>query len=193
MYWIFILVAVIFVIYLIKRIVSRDEDNLKNGGKFDIAREIMGYVAIIVVIVLIRTFVVTPIKVNGDSMNDTLYDGEIMLLKKYEKDDVKRFDIVVLDYNNEKLIKRIVGMPKEDIEYKDGELLINGEVIADDYGKGDTEDFVDYCGEDEYFVLGDNRENSVDSRMIGCISVEDIDGTSDFIIYPFNKWGKVNK
>ena len=154
-------------------------------------KEILSYILIILVIVLIRTFIVTPIRVNGDSMNDTLKDGDYMILKKYTKDDLNRFDIVVADVGNEKLIKRVIGLPDEKIEYKSNKLYINDKQVKTNYGKGNTEDFRDYCSNDEYFIMGDNRGNSLDSRSFGCISKSKIIGTTDFVLFPFGKW-KVN-
>lgn len=154
-------------------------------------KEIIGYVMIILIVILIRTFVVTPIRVNGDSMNDTLENGNLMILKKYKKNDIHRFDIVVVKAEDEKIIKRVIGLPKEDVEYKDDTLYINGKVIKDNYGKESTENFKDYCSEDEYFVMGDNRNNSLDSRRIGCVNKKQIMGTTNFVFFPFSKIGKV--
>lgn len=149
------------------------------------------YVAIILVVILIRTFIVTPIRVNGTSMYPTLDNGNFMILKKYDK-EIERFDIVVVRRDEEKLIKRVIGLPKEDVEYRDNELYINDEKIEESYGDGDTKDFVDYCAKDEYYVLGDNREDSTDSRVFGCVKKEDILGTTNFVVFPFDKWGKVS-
>ena len=63
--------------------------------------------------------------------------------------------------------------------------------MEDNYGYGKTKDFKDYCKEDEFFVLGDNRENSKDSRVFGCVSSKDILGTTNFVFFPFNKIGYV--
>lgn len=123
-------------------------------------------------------------------MEDTLKDGNFMILKKYDH-DYSRFDIVVINEGKSRIIKRVIGLPKEDIEYKDNELYINGKKMDAPYGKGYTNDFVDYCAKDEYFVLGDNREDSTDSRVLGCINKDDILGTTNFVIFPFTKWGKV--
>lgn len=149
------------------------------------------YVAIILVVILIRTFIVTPIRVNGTSMYPTLDNGNFMILKKYDK-EIERFDIVVVRRDEEKLIKRVIGLPKEDVEYRDNELYINDEKIEDSYGDGSTDNFVTYCGQDEYYVLGDNREDSLDSRKFGCVKRDDILGTTNFVVFPFDKWGKVN-
>ncbi len=151
-------------------------------------KEILSYVLIILAIVLIRSYVVTPIRVNGDSMNNTLKNGDYMILKKYSRNHIKRFDIVVADANNEKLIKRVIALPGEKVEYKNGKLYINDKLIKNKYGNGKTENFRDYCGQNEYFIMGDNRENSLDSRMFGCVNKEKIRGTTDFVLFPFGKW-----
>lgn len=149
------------------------------------------YVLIILVVILIRSFIATPIRVNGSSMYPTLENGNYMILKKYEKSSIDRFDIVVVKRGKERLIKRVIGLPKEDIAYKDNALYIEDEKIDDGYGDGYTSDFVDYCTSDEYFVMGDNREDSLDSRVFGCVNKKDILGTTNFVLFPFNKWGKV--
>ena len=73
-------------------------------------KEYLPYVIIIIVIVLIRSFIVTLVRVDGNSMVDTLHNGEILVLNKLDK-DYKRFDIVVIKYNNERLVKRVIGLP----------------------------------------------------------------------------------
>lgn len=153
-------------------------------------KEYASYVIIILVVVIIRTFIVTPIRVNGSSMTPTLDDGNFMILKKYDK-DFERFDIVVINRGKEKLIKRIIGLPKEDIEYSDNKLLIDDKEIDEQFGDGGTNDFKDYCGEDEYYVLGDNRQESADSRVFGCVKKKDILGKTDFVIFPFSKFGRI--
>ena len=151
-------------------------------------KEVISYILIILIIILIRSFVVTPIRVNGESMDDTLKNKDIMILKKYDK-SIDRFDIVVVDIGTEKVIKRVIGMPKEDIEYKNNKLYINGKKQDDKYGKGKTSDFVDYCQEGYYFVMGDNREVSLDSRSFSCVSKDQILGTTNFTIFPFSRIG----
>lgn len=155
-----------------------------------ILKEIWSYLVIILVVVLIRTFLVTPIRVNGKSMYPTLNDGYFMILKKYAKDDIDRFDIVVIKEGKEKLIKRVIGLPTENISIRDDHLFVEDEEIIDNYGSGHVKDFTDYCGKDEYYVLGDNREDSTDSRIFGCVKKENIIGKTDFIVFPFTKWGK---
>ena len=83
-----------------------------------ILKELYPYVVIVVVVVLFRTYIATPVRVDGDSMKDTLHNNDILILNKLDK-SYKRFDIVVVNYNNTKLVKRIIGMPGENIAYKD--------------------------------------------------------------------------
>ncbi len=155
-------------------------------------RELIPYIIVIVVVVFIRTFIVTPVKVNGTSMYPTLDGGEIMLLNKLGKID--RYDIVVLkiDAENDNLIKRIIGLPRETVEIKDNKVYINDKEFEDSFGYGITYNIDKVTlGDDEYFVLGDNRIVSLDSRVFGKIKKKDIKGTTNFIIYPFKKIGKV--
>ena len=155
-------------------------------------KELVPYVVIVIVVVLIRTFIVTPVKVNGSSMYDTLKGNEICILYKLGK--IKRFDIIVAEYDNEKLIKRVIGMPGETIEVENGFIYINDKRIKDEYGYGETDDFTKVTlEEDEYFVMGDNRKISKDSRLIGPIKEKNISGTTNLILYPFNKIGKIDK
>lgn len=154
-------------------------------------KELLSYLIIIVAVVLCRTFLFTLIRVNGESMMTTLQDGNIMILKKIDK-NIDRFDIVVVNYKNEKIIKRVIGLPEEEVEYKNNVLYIDGKEVEEEYGSNLTRDFKDYCGKDEYFVMGDNRGNSKDSRMIGCVNKNDIVGSTDLRLFPINKFGLVD-
>ena len=157
------------------------------------------YIVIVIAVALIRTFIVTPVQVEGLSMFSTLDDKEILLLKKYDK-SYDRFDIVVFNYNGTKLIKRIVGLPGETVKYKDNKLYINGQYVKEDFLK-DHQETYDFDLEElgykripkgYYFVMGDNRTNSTDSRIIGLVPSSDIEGTTSFAIFPLNKFGNFN-
>lgn len=155
-------------------------------------KSLVPYIIIIVIVVFVRTFIITPVKVNGTSMYPTLEGNEIMLLNKLGSID--RFDIVVLklDGDNDNLIKRIIGLPGETVEIKDNKIYINDEELDDPYGYGVTYNIDPVTlGEDEYYILGDNRIVSLDSRVFGKISRSEIKGTTNFIMYPFTKIGKV--
>lgn len=168
-------------------------------------KEWVPYIAIIVVVVLIRTYIVTPVIVRGDSMYSTLEDGEVLFLSKitYKVSDINRFDIVVLeDLDDDLIIKRIIGMPGDKVEYKDGIMYINDEEVEEDYTDFIMEDFdvdgickfndIECNGvipEDMYLVLGDNRQVSADSRVKGLFKKEQILGKTIFRVWPLNKIG----
>ena len=163
--------------------------------------------AAVIIAFFIVNFVAQRTTVDGMSMYGTLNDGDNLIVEKlsYRFGSVERFDIVVFPHYDETLgeevyyIKRVIGLPGETIQITDGKIYINGEVLEEDYGyyindipmKGyDAEEEI-YIGEDEYFVLGDNRNNSTDSRRIGCVKEKDIEGRACFRIFPFNKIGVI--
>lgn len=160
-----------------------------------ILKEIIPYIVIIVVVVLIRTFIITPVRVDGPSMEKTLYNGDILLLEKYNH-NFKRFNIVVIKYNGDSIVKRIIGLPGDTVVYKNNVLYINGKEVDEPFLEEDTEDFsLENLGYEKvpdgyYFVVGDNRDASLDSRYIGLISKGDIKGKVIFRIFPFNAFGK---
>lgn len=153
-------------------------------------KEFIPYIVIIVVITLVRTFLFTPIRVNGDSMNQTLFNKEIMILNKVAAID--RFDIVVIKEPNAYLIKRVIGLPNEKVTYQNNKLMINGKETKDPFIKKHTvEDFSIELGANEYFVMGDNRPNSYDSRSLGPIDKSKIVGTTNLVLFPFDHIGIV--
>ena len=159
----------------------------------DKVKEILSYVIIIIIVLLIKQFIITPIKVNGDSMNNTLKDKDIMILDKisYRFQNIKRFDIVVVKKDKEYLIKRVIGLPGETVEYKNNKLYINNKNVAEKFNHEKTTDFIleEKIPEGYYFVVGDNRPNSNDSRYIGLIKEEEILGKTSLVIFPFNRFG----
>ena len=156
-------------------------------------KEYLPYVIILLVVILIKTFVVSTVCVDGDSMYPTLHDNDIMILNKvkYNFEEVKRFDIVVVRYEDHYIIKRIIGLPGETVEYKDNVLYIDGKEVKDKYNSIEQSDFSETLEDNEYFVMGDNRGDSLDSRIIGPIDEEDILGNAKFTIFPFNRFGNV--
>lgn len=166
---------------------------------FKVFREMIPYAVIVLVVVLIRTFIMTPVRVNGESMSDYLKEGDILILNKLDN-SYNRFDIVVVNVNGTKIIKRIIGMPGETISYEDCQLYINEKPIDDFVKDCTTKDFslnslYGYLmiPNDYYFVMGDNRNNSSDSRdrRVGLVSKEQIEGTVSIRLFPFNKIGKL--
>ena len=156
------------------------------------------YTITIIVVIFICVYMVSLQQVVGSSMNSTLKDGDITLLNKfgYHFFEIKRNDIVSIDYNDTKyLVKRIIGLPGEKIEYKDNILYVNDIGYYEKFlNEGTTtKDFsikdlgYDVIPEHMYLVLGDNREDSLDSREIGLIKEEDIEGKVFLRMWPLNK------
>jgi len=154
-------------------------------------KEYVPYVLIIIVVLLIKHFVVSPIRVNGSSMEDTLSNNDIMILDRisYRFTNIKRFDIVVVSTEKELIIKRVIGLPGESIEYIDNTLYINGKKFKDEYAFGDTSDFSIVVPKGKYYVLGDNRENSMDSRFFGAFTKNEILGKANLTLFPFTRFG----
>lgn len=150
-------------------------------------KEILSYVLIILAVVLIRTFIATPVIVSGSSMYPTLEEKDVLILKKYDK-EIERFDVVVFNYNNSKLIKRVIGLPGESVTYKNGKLYINDQELMDRFAYITDNYEIKEIPIGYYFVLGDNRRNSSDSRTIGLVSIDDINGITDFSLWPLKKF-----
>ena len=151
---------------------------------------------------LIITYVGQRTQVSGSSMETTLSDGDNLLVDKitYRFSDPKRFDIIVFPFQYDTdtyYIKRIIGMPGETVQIDyDGNIYIDGESLEESYGReviqnpGRAAEPIT-LGEDEYFVMGDNRNNSSDSRdpSVGNIHRKDIIGRAWVRIWPFSKFG----
>lgn len=150
-------------------------------------KTILPYFIILVVVVVIRTFIATPVLVDGPSMEGTLYDNDVMILNKLA--DIDRNDIVVVNIDNDLLIKRIVGMPGELVEIYGDKLYINGVVNEDVYWDQTEDSAALQLADDEYYVLGDNRFISKDSRIFGAVKEDQILGESKIIVFPFSRIG----
>lgn len=178
-----------------------DEDEITPNS---IAREILSVVINVVicfvVVFLITHFIGQRTVVSGSSMEDTLSDGDNLIVDRisYRFNDPQRYDVVVFPYQYEEntyYIKRIIGLPGEVVKIdSNGNIYINGEKLEETYG---TEKIANaglasteiVLATDEYFVLGDNRNNSTDSRFeaVGNIKGSDIIGRAWVRLYPFNE------
>lgn len=155
-------------------------------------KELMPYIIIVVVVLLVRSFIVTPGLVNGSSMEPTLHNNELVLINKIGLNkEIDRYDIVVVKYENSTIIKRVIGLPYETVEYINDTLYIDGEIVNTKVDFEYTKDFKLTAGKNEYIVLGDNRNISKDSRIIGPVKERDIIGKVDLVLFPFSKFGKV--
>lgn len=172
--------------------ITSKEEKKKFDAK-SILKDVIPFIVAIIAILLIKEYIVTPIQVNGNSMDSTLKDGDIMILNRisYKIHGIKRFDIIVIDTDDTLLIKRVIGLPNEKIQVKDNVLYINGKEVKEDFlGENTiTSDFEYTTKDDCYFVMGDNRDISLDSRDLGCFDIDKIEGTTKFTIYPFNRLG----
>jgi len=174
-----------------KKIEEVDETQ-KEDEAVRLLKAIIPYIVILVVVVLIRTFIITPIMVKGTSMKPTYDGGEVMLLYKLAKYD--RFDVVIVKIEDEKIIKRVIALPGETISCENGVIYVNDRKQEDDYSMGRTPDFEKIkLADDEFFVLGDNRANSLDSSELGPFKKEKILGRPVFTMWPFKKIGTIKK
>ncbi len=175
---------------------------VKEKPKKSMQREIVEWVITIVVAVAlafaIRAFWFEPVRVEGSSMLNTLQNGEFMIATKwhYLTGDPARFDVVICKYpgRKETFVKRIIGLPGETVEIRKGELYIDGELVEQPFAKAaDTHDFPSGAylypegkvPEGSYFVMGDNRDHSNDSRSIGPLTRDMIRGHVRYVVFPF--------
>jgi signal peptidase I len=158
-------------------------------------------------VIIIRFFIISPFSVKGESMQPSFYEGEYLIVDEisYRFKEFKRGDVIVLKYENkgisEFLIKRIVGLPNEEIVISNGKVLIKNEenpdgfYLKEDYLSENTETFgniKESVGGDNYFILGDNRPNSLDSRYFGTILRDQVVGRVFFRGYPFDRFTLFN-
>lgn len=161
-------------------------------------KDSLKYIIAIIILLFVITYVFSITQVVGTSMSPTLKDGDIVLVNKfkYRFMKIEREDIVSLKYADTKyLIKRVIGLPGENITITNNKLHINGKPYNEDYLSTELvyDNFklsdlgVATIPEDMYLVLGDNRENSLDSRKIGLIKKSDINGKISFRFWPVNQ------
>ena len=145
------------------------------------------------VVVLIATLVLPVLQIEGTSMEPTLSNGDIVLLMKTTRFD--RGDLCAFTWNNKLLVKRVIALPGDWIEIDtDGSVYLNGDKLDEPYvehkalGECDL-DFPFQVPQEQYFVIGDMRESSIDSRntLIGCIPKDQIVGKVFFRVWPFKK------
>lgn len=184
---------------------NTDDLEKEAGQKVDMKKEILSwvfYIAFVLVLTwVIITFVGQRTRVDGRSMMNTLHDGDNLIVEKlsYRFSDPKRFDIIVFPPTGKKeyYIKRIIGLPGETVQIdENGNIYINGELLEENYGAETIQNPGRAAkpitlGDDEYFVMGDNRNNSKDSRSeeVGNVKRSQIIGRAWLRIWPLNKFG----
>lgn len=182
--------------------------NMQEEKATNLKKEILSYIKIIVITAIIvlgcKQFLFTPIKVQGASMYPTYHDKDIIIVSKTSK--IERFDQIIFQspIEDEYYIKRVIGLPGDKVEMKDDVLYVNGKAYTEDYVNRETDDpnqlritenftleqLVDQqeVPKGMYFVLGDNRLKSSDSRHYGLIAEDAILGESKLIVYPFSNF-----
>lgn len=150
----------------------------------------------VIIALLLRRFVCVLCYVKGRSMMDTLNDGEIVFARRIGKQKpIARFEVVLCRYPGRKglFIKRVVGLPGESISVIEDVLHINGEAVAENFSRRrhlrDMEDRI--VPENAYFVMGDNRTASSDSRKVGAIARADIVAAAKYVVFPLKKRRKI--
>lgn len=176
---------------------SEEESRKKN-----ILKEIKEYGLSIMVALFLafifHTYVLARASVDGPSMQPTLHNNDVIFLEKLsvETNNIKRGEIIVFDSkneNNDYYIKRVIGVAGDQVDIKNGKVYVNGNQIVENYLSPDTitepiSPKTTYkVPEGQVFVLGDNRSNSTDSRILGCINVKDVKGHAILRAYPFNQ------
>lgn len=178
--------------------------------KHPILYEILDFAKMIlfsfIFVLLLTNFIIRPVQVVGPSMHPTLKNDEMGFTNiiSLKLSGIQRYDVVVayLDSKDEQIVKRVIGMPNDTICCLDGIVYVNGEAINEYYLDAEyvleqsqsevdgkfTKDFDEFVlGDDEYFLLGDNRLHSTDSRAFGAFQKEKIISKSVYIWYPFNE------
>ncbi|MEG0823648.1 MAG: signal peptidase I [Erysipelotrichaceae bacterium] len=180
-----------------------EEQDLSARVKYELLSLLKSFVVCFIFVFLLTSFIAKPIRVTGESMVPSLEDGEIGFTNvfKAKTQDVKRSDIVIVHAKNinELWVKRVVGLPGEVIEAKDDKVYINGKLLEEEYLDTEyannfrkyenfTRDFPPVkLSEDEYFLMGDNRVVSYDSRVVGAFHKKDIVGKDAYILFPFDE------
>jgi len=136
-----------------------------------------------------RYFVLEHVIVFGDSMSGSFESGSVLLSRKYGLGDIDRFDVIVVSIGRYNVIKRVIGMPGETVSIQNNSVYINGIAIGGSHGTAPGDDNVWTLREDEYFILGDNRTDSIDSRSYGAVSSDKIRGKVIFQLFPYDKFG----
>ena len=155
------------------------------------------YVIGVAIVLLIANFIAKPVVVRGSSMNPTLNNFDICISNRLSivlGGTIDRFDIIVAQTEEGEIVKRVVGIPGDVISYQGGVLTVNGTTVVEDYIIDDPSkhhsdmDFREIrLGADEYFLMGDNRTGSTDSRYFGPFHRSDIISKDMLILFPFNR------
>lgn len=187
-------------IYTAQKITEKNISEKKQLRKLKRLHSRMDYVQFAALIgfvyVLFNTFIFSLANVSGDSMNDNFYDQDDVIIS-HNLEGLAISDVVVVKVAEQFYLKRIVGLPGDQVRIENGDVWVNGTMLDEPYITAET---MCYSGNicqanlafNEYFILGDNRTNSTDSRAIGPVPIEDFYGQVIFILRPFERLGRVS-
>ena len=174
------------------------KEKQKKGWKRELLEWGICLLGAVVIALPVRAFVFEPYKVEGRSMETTLYNAEVMFTTKFDYlfSGPNRFDVVICNYEGrtEHFVKRVVGLPGDTVAIRDGYLYVNGEKHEETY----LSQLIAYnmdettVPENEYFVLGDNRNNSNDSHILGPLKRNQIVSHVRAVLFPFNQIRSIN-
>lgn len=158
-------------------------------------KDSLKYLIVIATVFFIALFVISFEQVVGPSMKGTLDAGDVTIVNKlvYKLRTIKRNEIVSINQKDKIMVKRVIGLPGEHIEYKENKLYVNGSLVLENNISVETKNFkledigYETIPKDMYFVLGDNRTNSSDSREFGLVKKDEIIGKIVMRVYPFSK------
>lgn len=179
-----------------------EDSNIKSSSKSQIKDYLISIIAAIIIALTFRTYVFARADVEGQSMYSTLHDKDVIFVEKLSllTHSIKRGQIIIFDsknYNKDIYVKRVIGIEGDEVEVKNGKVYLNGNELSEPYLDKNVItnpgpymlDAKKYTVEkDHIFVMGDNREDSVDSRIIGPVSIKDVKGHVILRAYPFNKF-----
>lgn len=168
----------------------------------DLLKQVLSFALLFILVICVVNFIGQGTKVVGHSMENTFMEGDSLFIDKlsYRFIKPKRFDVIVFPFQEGEeavlYIKRVIGLPGETIQIAGDNIYINGSLLKEDYGKEAMEEGSEgvalnpfTLGEDEYFVMGDNRNFSIDSRQpqVGAVKESSIIGKCAFRLWPFRR------
>lgn len=140
-----------------------------------------------------RTYLFSTVRIAGASMETTLHSGDIVLITRWEGPAHASVMQCTFDGRDSSYVKRVIGQPGDTVGFSDGALFLNGRPLSEPYVSSETDDMTITLGPDEYFVLGDNRAESYDSRAedMGCLRRDQFLGRARWILWPLYRFGPV--
>ena len=178
--------------------IPEDDPRPERPNLLGILVDILETLLLSVVLFFLINAVSARIRIDGSSMEPNLHHGEFVIVSKvnYRLGEPERGDVVVFDFPRnitEEYIKRVIGLPGEEIQIKDGQVLVDGVALVEPYLKMEPRYEGEWVvAEGELFVLGDNRNNSSDSHNWGMVPMENVVGEALLVYWPPSSWGVIN-